>query len=192
MESIKSVLLHSSTRFLVIATAIAFVAQNAIQAVLNVFYAKSLYPVPYYEGQLAFDASKIEGWLAWMIEHDTLGIYVQTQLVDFGFIVGVAAFHAFALALLARLLPAGGWRSTAVALIVVGVAAPASDVLENLASFVMLANPTDISPAVALVYSSFAAAKFACFAIVYAWMPVALVVAAVSAARARARRVRTA
>ena len=183
MEYIKKL----SVPVLIAATIVSAILQAIAQAVLNTFYERSGYPVPYYVGQTSFDAAKLEGWYATMRSAGTLDVYWQTQFVDFAFIAATALLHLALLALVARLLPAGAWRRTAVALLVVGLLAPAFDVLENLASFVALANPTDISPIVAVVYSSFAALKFLCFFAVYLWVPVALVAALVFRARATRR-----
>ena len=183
MESIKKL----SLPILLIATIASVVLQTVAQAVLNVFYANSGFPVAYYVGQTAFDAAKLEGWYATMQAAGTLDVYWQTQFVDFGFIAATALLHFFALVLVARLLPAGAWRRFAMALVVVGLLAPAFDVLENLVSFIALANPTDVNPVVAIVYSSFASLKFLGFFAVYLWVPVGLVAAAVLSATRRVR-----
>jgi hypothetical protein len=53
--------------------------------------------------------------------------------------------------------------------------APIFDVLENLVSFAMLADPRAFDPALALVYSSLAAGKFAMFTFAYLAAPIGLV-----------------
>ena len=182
MEYIKS-LAHRTRSLrlavLVAATVTSLVVQNGVQAILNGFYARSGYPVPYYVGQTSFDAGKLESWYGTMDAAGTLGIYWQTQFVDFAFIAATALLHFFALVLVARLLPEGRWRRVALALVVVGLSAPVFDALENLASFIALANPTEVNPIVAVVYSTFAVLKFAGFFAVYLWVPVGLVAAAV-------------
>ena len=186
MEYIKSIAqrtLSLRLAVLVTATAASLILQNVVQAVLNGFYARSGYPVPYYVGQTSFDATKLEGWYGTMDAAGTLDVYWQTQFVDFGFVAATALLHFFALVLVARLLPDGRWRRFALAMVIVGLCAPAFDALENLVSFIALADPTSINPVVAVVYSSFAALKFAGFFAVYLWVPVGLVAAAVLKAR---------
>ena len=185
MESITHRTLSLPIAVLVAATLVSALVQTLVQAVLNGFYARSGYPVPYYVGQTSFDASKLEGWYSTMDAAGTLGIYWQTQFVDFGFVAATALLHFALLMLVARLLPEGAWRRVALGFVVVGLAAPAFDALENLASFVALANPIDISPALAVVYSTFAVLKFAGFFAVYLWVPVAAVAALVIRLRAR-------
>src|SRR5690348_9050965 len=68
------------------ATVAGFVAQQITQTVLDGFYARSGYPVPYYVGQLSFSAGKLSGWYTTMREAGTLGVYWQTQFMDFAFI----------------------------------------------------------------------------------------------------------
>ncbi len=80
-----------------------------------------------------------------------------------------ATMHLLALLLIARLFPAASkgrrWMEVAAALSTI---APIADALENLVSYVMLAQPADFSPGLALVYSSLAALKFAMFTFAYA------------------------
>lgn len=173
MESIKKLTLP----VLLIATVASAILQSVAQAVLNTFYERSGFPVPYYVGQTSFDATTLEGWYATMDAAGTLDVYRQTQLVDFAFIAATALLHFWLLVLVARLLPEGGWRRAALVVLVIGLLAPAFDVLENLVSFIALATPGEISPIVAIVYSSFASLKFLCFFAAYLWVPVALVAA---------------
>ncbi|WP_456789811.1 hypothetical protein [Cellulomonas sp. P5_C5] len=168
-------------------TAGGFVAQRVTQTVLDSFYARSAYPVPYYEGQLSFSASKLEGWYGTMQQDGTLGVYWQTQLVDFAFIAATAVFFTALLLCVARAVPSTHpARRIALALVPLGAAAASLDVVENLVSFVMLADPTSISAPVALLYSGVAALKFAGFLGVYAWTVVGLVLAV--GVRVRRRR----
>lgn len=156
------------------AAVVAVLAQQLAQLWLNSWYAASGYPVPYYVGQLSFSADKLEHWYAVMSDRGTLGTYVTTQFVDFVFIAATAAAHLFVLSLIAKGLR-GKLRAVAVGFVAVGLAAPLFDVMENLVSFVMLANPQHIASVLAVIYSCFAAAKFACFAVVYLWAPIGLV-----------------
>jgi hypothetical protein len=159
-------------------TAGGFVAQRLTQTILDSFYARSGYPVPYYEGQLSFSASKLEGWYGTMQQSGTLGVYWHTQLVDFAFIAATAVFFTALLLGVARAIPSTHpARRLAAALVPLGAAAALFDVVENLASFVMLVNPTTISEPLALLYSGVAALKFAAFVGVYAWTVAGLVLA---------------
>ncbi len=137
--------------------------------ILTASYADSQFPVPYQVAQLSFDAQKLKGWYAVLIERGTMGADLQTQHIDFIFIASVFMLHLLALLLIARLFPAASrgrrWMETAAAL---STLAPIADALENLVSYLMLAQPLDFSPGLALVYSSFAAVKFGMFTLAYA------------------------
>jgi hypothetical protein len=169
---------------LVGATVAGFAAQRVSQVVLDGFYARSGYPVPYYVGQLAFSADKLSGWYTQMRQAGTLGIYWQTQFVDFAFIAATALLFTAALALVARAFPAGTrGRRIATAAIALGPFAPLCDAVENLFSFAMLPDPGSINPVVAALYSTAAALKFAGFFAVYLWIPAALIAALISRRR---------
>ena len=188
MESITKLINRSLAlpiRVLIAATVLSLVLQTLAQSVLNVFYARSLYPVAYFVGQTSFDAEKLEGWYQAMDKAGTLGVYWQTQFVDFAFIAATALLHYWLLLLVTRLLPVGRWRRIGLAAVGIGLLAPAFDVLENLLSFIALSNTTEILPVTAIVYSSFASLKFLSFFAVYLWVPVGLVAAAVLRMRRR-------
>ncbi|MEU4159660.1 hypothetical protein [Actinoplanes sp. NPDC026670] len=164
---------------------LGFAAQRITQTVLDGFYARSGYPVPYYEGQLSFSADKLTGWYSTMQANGTLGIYWQTQFVDFAFIAATLLFFIALLSAVAQAFPAGTrGRRLARRMIWLGAAAPVFDVLENLLSFLMLPDPTTISPTIALLYSTAAALKFTCFIAVYLWAIIALPTAATLRRRA--------
>ncbi|MBB5868140.1 hypothetical protein F4553_001519 [Allocatelliglobosispora scoriae] len=165
---------------------VGFVAQRVSQGVLDGFYARSGYPVPYYVGQLSFSGRKLSEWYSAMEQGGTLGIYWQTQFVDFGFIAATALFFTAVLLLVARAMPPGrAARTRAVALVPLALVAPALDVLENLISFVLLGDPAQVNGALAIVYSTVAAVKFAGFAFVYLWTVVGLLAAALLRIRGR-------
>ncbi|MEV4507402.1 hypothetical protein AB0K00_00380 [Dactylosporangium sp. NPDC049525] len=160
------------------ATVAGFAAQRVSQTVLDGFYARSGYPVPYYVGQLSFSADKLSGWYTAMLQAGTLGVYWQTQFMDFAFIAATALLFTAALALVARAFPAGTRaRRIATLAVPLGVFAPLCDVVENLFSFAMLPDPGSVNPVLAVLYSSAAALKFAGFFAVYLWIPVALIAA---------------
>jgi len=172
---------------LIIAVVVSVGAVLASQALLDGFYARSGYPVPYYVGQLSFSAARLQGWYGDMLDRDTLGVYWQTQFVDFGFIAATLLLHVAALVLVARLLLVGGRAGAlprfAAVMVVIGAAGPLFDAAENLVSFVNLLDPTAISEPMAVLYSTMSALKFAGFALVYGGIVVGVIAAAVAALR---------
>ena len=142
-----------------LATAAAFGAFQLAKAQLDASYAASGYPVDYATGQLSFSAERLEGYYAVMAQAGTLDVYLRTQIIDFGFIASVMPLSALLGTLVSRV---GGWaRGLGLAAAVLGIAGAGFDVLENLLSFVILAQPDQIAPPMALAYSSAAAVKFA-------------------------------
>lgn len=128
---------------------------------LDASYAASQHPVDYMTGQTSFSGETIKGYYAAMSETGTLDVYVTTQWIDFGFILGFMAIGLFVCTLCARLGRPGSLGRTA------GVFAGAafvlgglSDAVENGWSFVMLANPSTFPDWLALPYSGFAVLKF--------------------------------
>jgi hypothetical protein len=145
----------------VAATAAAFAGFMGAQIWLDASYEASGHPVHYAEGQLAFSAEQVEYFYGVMLDAGTLDIYVRTQIIDFAFIASVMILSALIGTLVARIGGAGsfGYRA-GIAAAVMGIAGASMDVIENLISFIMLADPQEISQTVAVIYSSFAAAKF--------------------------------
>ncbi|EDY83635.1 hypothetical protein VDG1235_3262 [Verrucomicrobiia bacterium DG1235] len=152
---------------------LAWGVARAAQVWLDGFYARSKFPVPFYVGQTRFDAVEVKGYYAHMLDQRTLGIYVQTQLVDYVFMAASLVFLTIlggaALRTLPRALHGTRLFGFAKAMVWVMPLAPVFDALENLVSFVMLANPTGFADWLALPYSAFAVMKFAVFAIGYLW-----------------------
>lgn len=166
-------------------TAVAFGGFQLVKARLDASYAASNHPVDYATGQLAFDAEKIEGYYATMIEAGTLNVYWQTQFIDFGFIFSVMALSALLGTLAGRSgRPGSLGRRIGVWAGLAGIAGASFDALENLLSFAMLARPSDIAPALAVLYSSAAAVKFALLTLAMALVLVALAAGLVSRLRA--------
>lgn len=157
-----------AVKWLAFGTVLAFFFNLYATQILNESYAASLFPVPYFEAQLSFDASRLKGWYAYLMERNTLGLYVQTQNIDFIFIVSVLALHFLALMWVSRLFSVGSrLRRWMVAAALLSSLAPLFDALENLVSYVMLGDPARFADGWALLYSSFAAAKFAMFTFAY-------------------------
>jgi hypothetical protein len=146
----------------------AFIFNLAASEWLNASYIESKFPVPYYEAQLSFDHLKLKAWYAFLISKGTLSNYVQTQHIDFVFIVSVLFLHFFALLFVAKLIPSTvKWHQLTLMAALLSTIAPLSDALENVVSYLMLSNPLNFSSYLALIYSSFAATKFAFFVFAY-------------------------
>ncbi len=144
------------------ALAVSIVGFNWVKGKLDASYAASRHPVDYATGQTSFSGEAVKGWYKIMSDAGTLDIYRQTQLIDFGFIVGMIAIGLFGGLLLAR-----AWRSGSLArkaALFTATVVPVGalfDAAENFISFVMLANPADFANWIALPYSAFASLKFA-------------------------------
>lgn len=140
-----------------------FMGFGAVKSVLDTSYAASKFPVDFMTGQLAFSAQKIEGYYDVMQEAGTMGIYLRTQIIDYGFMLGVALLGLVLGSLMGRMGPMGGFaRKLGFLAACLAVTGACLDALENLLSFGMLATPGSIPGALALIYSGAAAAKFAC------------------------------
>ena len=159
---------------------LAFAFNLAASQWLNASYASSKFPVPYFEAQLSFDHLKLKTWYAALIAKGTLSAYIQTQHIDFVFIISVLLLHFFALLLVAKLIPAiSQWHKLSLIAALLSTIAPLADALENLVSYLMLLNPIDFNSDLALIYSSFAAIKFAFFTFAYIALAVSLIAAAI-------------
>ncbi len=129
--------------------------------ILEKSYLLSKFPVPYFEQQTSFDAVKMKEWYAFMIEQDTFGIYLKTQFIDFAFIAAVILAGFTFWTFVANLHPKGSFfekygKKLAFALPI----AAAFDILENIVSFLMIANPTNFNDVIIFPYSTFAVLKF--------------------------------
>ena len=148
--------------------------------ILNVSYAASGFPVPYYEAQLSFSPEALKGWYATLVQDGHLQRYITTQHIDSLFILSTLLLHGGVLALAARLFnPGSTGRRVMVAAALLSAIAPIADQMENLVSYVMLADPAGFAPALAYVYSSFSALKFAMFVFAYGALTLGVLVAAV-------------
>lgn len=128
---------------------------------LDASYAASLHPVDYATGQTSFNGQTIKGYYAAMSDTGTLDIYVRTQMIDFGFILGFLGIGLFVCTLIGRLSRDGGigrrmGRLAGLAFVFGAI----SDIIENGWSFVMLANPSTFADWLAVPYSTFAVLKF--------------------------------
>lgn len=128
---------------------------------LDASYAASGHPVDYVTGQTSFSGATIKGYYAAMTDAGTLDVYVKTQLIDFGFILGFLGIGLFVFTLIARSNRAESLGRkigifAGLAIVLGGI----SDMIENGWSFVMLANPSSFSDWLAIPYSAFAVLKF--------------------------------
>lgn len=140
----------------------SFLGFRWIQTRLDASYAASKHPVDYLTGQTGFDAEKIKGYYAAMSDFGTLDIYWITQIIDFGFILAMLCMGLFVCTFISRLGRYASWSRFCGLLAGVSIALGAiSDAIENLWSFVMLADPQGFSNWLAFPYSGFAVLKFA-------------------------------
>ncbi len=143
-------------------TLASFAGFQKAKAALDASYAASRHPVDYATGQTTFDAARVKEFYAHMQSEGTLGIYHQTQVIDFGFLALLGLTGLLLGTLIARAGRTGSWARQAglfAALLFVG--GVSMDALENQTSFVMLADPQGFADWLALPYSGFAVVKFA-------------------------------
>ena len=139
-------------------------------------YVLSKFPVPYFEQQTSFDALKMKEWYAYMINEGTFDIYLNTQFIDFVFIATVILAGYTLWTLIAQLHPIGSFfnkwgEKLAFALPLAGI----FDILENLVSFFMIANPENFSDYLMMPYSTFAVLKFGCWAVGLMWIVISII-----------------
>ena len=177
------------TALLAVLTILAFAANGLATAWLDASYAASRFTVPYHEAQLSFSAARLKAWYAQLVEFGTLDVYLRTQYIDHLFILTVLVLHGAALLLVSRLFPAGHrGRRLMVGAALWSALAPLADTLENLVSYLMLANPAGFPDGLALLYSGLASVKFAAFTGAYA----ALIIGLIGGAAVRWRQARSA
>jgi len=141
----------------------AFGGFQLVKSRLDASYAASNPPVDYATGQTAFSGEQVKEYYSHMIDAGSLDIYKTTQLIDFGFIATLFAFGLLFGTFLARLGRPDSWaRRAGIGAAIFAMTGAIFDVIENLISFVMLANPLEFANWIALPYSGFAALKFAC------------------------------
>lgn len=132
-----------------------------VKGKLDASYAASNHPVDYATGQTAFSAEVTRGYYAHMEALGTLDIYRTTQVIDFGFIVGIMALAFFLSSFVGRFAEAGSWgRKLAILAGCAVITGAMFDVVENLISFVMLADAQGFADWLALPYSAAASVKF--------------------------------
>ncbi|GGY77846.1 hypothetical protein GCM10011613_23040 [Cellvibrio zantedeschiae] len=182
MKALYRYFLHSpKTLTLVLLTVASLVFNLWASRILTESYVASKFPVPYFVAQLSFNPEQLKTWYAFLIEHGTLNKYLQTQHIDSLFILSTLLLHSFALVLISRLFVAESkGRKVMVICALISAIAPISDQLENLVSYIMLADPQGFFNGLAYIYSSFAATKFAFFVFAYLAAPLGILAAAIS------------
>jgi len=133
----------------------AFVLTKGLSSA-NEHYALSKYPPPLFPGQLAFSPEKVKGWYQFLIDNNTLDVYIKTQYIDFIFIFGLMATIFFTQLLIAKLNPkTSKWYTFAIGMCFWGSLLATADIWENIVTLTMLNNPTNFSPWLAYLASSF-------------------------------------
>ncbi|TVP71181.1 MAG: hypothetical protein EA339_10665 [Rhodobacteraceae bacterium] len=155
----------------------ASLASLRLSAQVDALYRASGHPAGHMRGQLSFSAETMIQHFAVMHDAGTLDLYRQSQILDFALIACYAVLALVTGMLLARLGGPGSLgRRLGLAGAGLGLAGAAADLLENLTSLHMLAQPQEIATLTAIVYSSFAALKFLCLLIAGGVLIAALVV----------------
>jgi len=135
-------------------TSIVFLVGGLVSA--NKYYGLSGYPVQLFAGQLAFNPEKVARWYQFLISNNTLDLYIKTQYLDFIFIFGLMATIFFTQILLVKLNPKeSAWYRFAVGMCVWGPLLATADIWENITTLTMLASPTNFTPWLAYLASSF-------------------------------------
>lgn len=119
------------------------------------------YPVTFFEGQTTFSGTAVKGHWAELAQLGTLEAFAQVQQFDFIFMACVAAFGVLGGLLIVRLTSGRLGRTIGYTTVVAAITGALSDALENVVSFVMLADPTGFADALAITHSGFAVLKFA-------------------------------
>ena len=157
-----------TTLTLALLTLMAFAFNYWASSTLTASYIASKFPVPYYVAQLSFSPEQLKAWYSVLQELGTFEIYVLTQHIDSLFILSTLLLHCFALVLISRLFAEKSkGRKIMVICALISAIAPVSDQLENLVSYLMLADPNNFADGLAYIYSSFAATKFVFFVFAY-------------------------
>lgn len=156
----------------------AFILLGFVNTMLDASYAESLFPAPYAVGQTTFDGELLKSYYQFMIDKNTLGIYWRTQFIDFGFIASMFIVGLLIPTLLRRIALPASWGYSI--LTWAGILIPLGaifDTVENLNSFILLAQPQTFPNWLALPYSTFAAIKFGCIGLGLIAMLIGLLIA---------------
>ena len=171
-----------------IAVVAGFFGLGAVQARLDALYAQSGHPVDYATGQTTFDAAQIKEYYAAMQEGGTLDVYIRTQQFDFLFLATLGLFGLLLGTFIARFARVGSWgRWFGGAVAIFAIVGASCDAIENIWSFVMLADPQGFAAWLAIPYSGFAVAKFAAITLAMVSAIIAIGLIAVGRATDRPR-----
>lgn len=139
-------------------------------------YLQSKFPVSYFIQQTSFDASKMKEWYAFMIKENTFNIYLKTQWIDFAFIFAVIIAGFTLWTLVAKLHNKNSWFRKYGYLFAFSLPlAGCFDMLENIVSFFMIAQPIEFANSLIIPYSTFASIKFGFWTIGLAWLFISLI-----------------
>lgn len=162
----KSLLEKLSKTHLLIGSFISTCLYFGASYILEGLYVKSKFSVPYFVAQTSFDVRKIKGWYQELLDFGTMDIYYQTQYFDFVFIATVIAVGFFVWMFFGSLLSKNSWLyKKRYYLSIFLPLAGLFDILENIVSFLMLANPISFNDGLVYFYSGFASLKFGCWSI---------------------------
>jgi hypothetical protein len=164
-----------SLLWLLVASIVSIGLVGLANSILEASYVASRFPVPFAQGQTNFDGALIKSYYQAMLDLGTFQIYVRTQWLDFLFILATGLMGLSLWTLVARLhAPGSRFRSLGLWFALAIPLAGICDIVENLISFVMLADPTGFPNSLALFYSTAAVVKFAFWAIGILWLVVSL------------------
>lgn len=183
MKSIKKFIKEVKIRTIVVMSGVAFLLNYFAKLWLDLSQKNSLYPVPFFEGQLSFSEDKLEEYFSYMIEKGTFNIYIQTQFIDFLFLLSIIILHTLLAILLFKLICNFNGRESnivsfksmnaitkiAIINIIIAPFAGIADAIENFTLFIMFIDPLNVNNVLANIYSSLAAIKFTIFSISYLW-----------------------
>lgn len=144
---------------------------------VNYSYVRSAHPVDYATGQTSFDAGLVKGWYGSMQDGGTLGVYVQTQVIDFAFIAATILFGLAFGSFVRRIAvdhSIAAWGGV-LAMVCIPLAA-GFDAVENMISFAMLANPLSFADWIVYPYSAAATVKFVLMGIGFTAIAASLVI----------------
>ena len=164
-----------SMSVLLLGSVISFLLMGFANSILEASYSKSQFPVPFMIGQTAFNGELLKSYFQVLLEKGTIGVFIQTQFIDFLFIFSVILLGFFAWVFIARLhgkgtffRKAGLWFSFSLPL------AGVSDAVENIFSFFLLAAPLTFPNWLAIPYSTIAVIKFAFWTVGLIWLTVSI------------------
>jgi hypothetical protein len=160
---------------------ITFIICRLTQVWLDGLYVQSQFPVSFFVGQTTFDAAELKSYYAVLLERGTLTKYFWVQIADYVFMATVfISFFALMAAVYRSLPQIHGLKVIGWAMVFIAPMAAVFDALENLVSFLFIANPQDFADWLVQPYSMFAVIKFALFGIAYLWISASIIISLVN------------